>query len=407
MDRKNKDDKVKFKILDTNRFDLITVFVPVHVLQGRTQLGKGSSIVCTGLVFENSETKINSFYCDKIVYANQTTSNYVQFLYKDENTIMDWFRLRSFPAMKFRSTKVAALIRLRSSLLNQIHRQMAEEQFVYVTPPILTSWPLAASKANSGPFTVRVSSGWSPFDKSCQVDRIFSTVVTTNDNGLTKYFFSFQKNYPQNNSKDGYFADLVYLVQESDKHLETMVNAIPQIYTVTHSFSADSTRSRQVTNETLNLEVCQSTDDSLDDLMSQVEYFVKRLSVAYSSRETKALNRLASEGHRFECKLDKVDVSYPRLTYEEALQVLKTREITLRHGEQLLFYHKKIISDYFENYPYFICNFPYEIENDFDTLCIGDKVRRPLISIHFTNILTNSSNGDSLKTFCFSLGAKI
>lgn len=153
-----------------------------------------------------------------------------------------------------------------------------------------------------------------------------------------------------------------------------MVNAIPQIYTVTHSFSTDSTRSRQVTNEALNLEVCQSTDDSLTELMSQVEYFVKKLTVRYTELETKALSRLASEGHRFECKTGKLDVSYLRLTYEEALEVLKTREIILTHGDPLLNYHKKIISEYFENYPYFICDFPYEFQNDFDTLCIDNKV---------------------------------
>lgn len=156
--------------------------------------------------------------------------------------------------------------------------------------------------------------------------------------------------------------------------MEAMVNAIPQIYSVTHSFNTDPNRSRQVASETLNLEVAQSTDDSLQDLMNQVEYFVKKLSSTYTGLETKALSRLASEGHRFECKLDKADMAYPRLTYEEALEVLKTREITLTHGQPLLFYHKKIISDYFEHYPFFICDFPYELQNDFDTLCIGDKV---------------------------------
>lgn len=133
---------------------MITLFVPESVLQGRQQLGKGSSIVATGLVFENSETQINSFYCDKIVWANQTSANYVHYLAKDENTILDWFRLRSEPALKFRSTKLAALVRLRSSLVNQIHRLMADEQFVHVTPPILTSWPVG--NANQS-FTVRVS----------------------------------------------------------------------------------------------------------------------------------------------------------------------------------------------------------------------------------------------------------
>ena len=155
MDQKRREDKAKIKILDTNTFDLITVFVPEHLLQGHKQIGKGSSIVCTGLVFENLETKINSFYCDKIVYANETTAGYVYHLVRDKNTIMDWFRLRSEPALKFRSNKLAALVRLRSSLINQIHRLMADEQFVHVTPPILTSWPVGNTNQT---FYVRVSS---------------------------------------------------------------------------------------------------------------------------------------------------------------------------------------------------------------------------------------------------------
>lgn len=108
--------------------------------------------------------------------------------------------------------------------------------------------------------------------------------------------------------------------------------------------------------------------------MNQVEYFVKKLSTNYSSLKLNALNQLRDEKHKYDYKLDKVDFNYFRLTYEEALEVLKRKETLLEYGEQIKFHHKKLISEYFENYPIFIYNFPYEFKNDFDILCINDKV---------------------------------
>lgn len=118
--------------------------MPDHVYKIHAQhLGPGSSVVLTGLVFVNRDKKMNALYCDKVVYVNQTSLTYVDKLYKPENTIMDWFNLRNYPIMKFRSHRYAALMKMRSSLVNQTHKSMAEEQFIYVTPPILTSWPMS------------------------------------------------------------------------------------------------------------------------------------------------------------------------------------------------------------------------------------------------------------------------
>lgn len=152
MFRINRTDKMILKVLDPDTFEMITVFVPEHVYKNQPDVGKGNSIVCTGLVFKNLITKKNSFYCDKIVYSNKISLHYIKNLYNSDNNIMDWFRLRNYPSMKFRSNKLAALIKLRSSLINQIHKTMNEEQFIHVTPPILTSWPVSTESS----FTLRV-----------------------------------------------------------------------------------------------------------------------------------------------------------------------------------------------------------------------------------------------------------
>ena len=163
--------------------------------------------------------------------------------------------------------------------------------------------------------------------------------------------------------------------KEADKHLETIVNSIPQIYTVTHSFSSDSIRSKQVVNETLMLEVAQLTDDNLNDLMDQVEYFVKKLTTNYVDLHPHVVNMLRGErGPKFSCKLEKTDFDYLRLTYEEALELLSKKEIKVEYGEQLTIHHKTEISNYFECYPVFIYDYPFELKKDFDTLNIDNKV---------------------------------
>ena len=304
--------------------------MPDYVFKNYTdKITRGSSIALTGLVFLNLKSNLNSFYCDKIIYANHSTFKYVNYLHKTEHTIMDWFRLRNYPAMKFRSIKFAAIIKLRSVLINQIHQLMSNEQFVHVTPPILTSWP------TDDAFTIT------------------------------------------NSSREDYFYTNVYLSKESDKHLESIVNAIPQIYAITHSFTSDQTRSKQSANEQLNLEVCQlAANDKLDDLMNQVEYFIKKLSSSFLSLGLKALDEVNKAKHRHDCKLDRMDFNYLRLTYEEALEVLEKKDVRLKRGDQLTFYHKAILSKYFENYPIFIYNYPYAIKGDFDTQCIDEKAQR-------------------------------
>ena len=135
--------KVKLKIWDTNNFASITVMMPDHVYQTHAGvLDRGNQVVLTGLVFENLITKVNSFYCDKLVYATKNSLTFRNAICMPEGNITDWFDLRNYPSMKFKSHRIASLVKLRSSLVNQVHKLMNEEQFLHVTPPILTSWPM-------------------------------------------------------------------------------------------------------------------------------------------------------------------------------------------------------------------------------------------------------------------------
>lgn len=306
---------------------MIRAYVPYHVYENRTEnIGKGTSIVLTGLVFDAVGLNSNSFFCDKIIYCNRTTLSYVKKLFDlNETSITDFFSLRDYPSEKFRSKLSAILIRLRSDFLNHIHRIMDEEQFVNVNPPILTSFPL-------------------------QEDNAFEV---------------------KNEEKNDYFYTPVFLSKEKDKHLESIVQSIPQVYTIAHSFTSDQTRSRQVSNEYLSLEIAQATNDKLEDLMNQVEYFIQKLTSTFE-KVSKAKELLSSEKYKFDHKLFNFD--FIRMTIEECKELLKQKEIYIDLNENLTFYHKRIISEYFENQPVFIYDFPYNLKTDYDTLNINNKV---------------------------------
>lgn len=111
--------------------------------------------------------------------------------------------------------------------------------------------------------------------------------------------------------------------------------------------------------------------------MNQVEYFVKKLTANYVDLHPHIVNMIRGErGSKFSgCKLEKTDFDYLRLTYEEALELLSKKEIKVEYGQPLTFHHKKVISNYFECYPVFIYNYPFELKKDFDTLNIDHKVR--------------------------------
>lgn len=120
--------------------------MPDHVLNAHSdRLSIGCSVVLTGLLFSNKILNQNSLYCDKIIYGNQINlaCKPIADVLRTEKKITDWFDLRNYPSLKFQSQTIASLIKLRSQLINQIHKLMNDEQFIYVTTPTLTSWPLS------------------------------------------------------------------------------------------------------------------------------------------------------------------------------------------------------------------------------------------------------------------------
>lgn len=320
---------------------MIRVYIPYHVYENRLEnINKGSSIIVTGLVFKTLGLDENSFYCDKLIYANHATHSVGYKLFPAEKTIRTFFKLRDYPSMKFRTTITSALVKLRSEFINHLHRLMNEEQFVHVTTPVLTSFPLQEPNA----FEAR------------------------------------------NLNRDKYFNSPVYLIKDSDKQLESIVCAIPQIYTITHTFTSSEIRSKQVSNESLCLEVAQATDDKLDDLMDQVEYFIKKLSSTFM-QVWKGNEHINDDKHKVDYKLDK-NVKFIRMTYDEVRELLSQKEVILDENEPLNFYHKQIVSKYFENIPVFLYGFSYDLRNDYDTLNVDGKVR---IKFKFINLSSENA----------------
>lgn len=59
--------------------------------------------------------------------------------FKEKNqTTMEWPKLRQWPHLRPRATRVAAAMRVRSALITEVHRFMEREEYLHVTTPIIT-----------------------------------------------------------------------------------------------------------------------------------------------------------------------------------------------------------------------------------------------------------------------------
>ncbi len=121
-----------------------------------------------------------------------------------------------------------------------------------------------------------------------------------------------------------YFEDKAFLTQSGQLYNEATAEALGKVYCFGPTFRAEKSKTRRHLTEfwMVEPEVAYATVDDMMDLAEGMITFVVQRCLERRSNELKALERDLS-------KLEKVSMPFPRISYDEALQLLR------KHGSEI------------------------------------------------------------------------
>lgn len=149
-----------------------------------------------------------------------------------------------------------------------------------------------------------------------------------------------------------YFGRRAYLTQSWQLYGEAFVASVGKCYTIAPSFRAEKSRTRRHLTEYWHLEV-EIPFCGLKELLEVEEQLITHICHRLSEWASEELRALGREPDY----LAKIEPPFPRLTYDEAVELLQAKGVNISWGEDLAWTHEKILSEAFE-VPFFITHFP-------------------------------------------------
>jgi asparaginyl-tRNA synthetase len=202
-----------------------------------------------------------------------------------------------------RSRRLAAIMRIKAQSLRIFREWFDSNDFIEVTPPIITT--------------------------------------STAEGGATAFELD-------------YFGQLAYLAQTAQMYLEALIFSGERVWSLTPSFRAEKSRTRKHLIEYMHLEAEMAWTDHEENMRIQEEL------VAYATNEIASRCKKEFE----EIKVDPssllaISPPFRRIEYKDAIEILRSKGIDLKWGEDLGAPHEKaLLEESCE--PIFITNFPKE-----------------------------------------------
>ncbi len=151
-----------------------------------------------------------------------------------------------------------------------------------------------------------------------------------------------------------YFGEKAYLTQSGQLYNEAGAIAFGRVYSFGPTFRAEKSKTRRHLTEFWMIEPEAAFFD-LEMIMELAEYFVAYIIkkvVDLNKPELKILERDIS-------KLEKISSPFPRISYDEAITILKDNNSLIKFGEDFGAEEETILSKYFEK-PVLIHRYPAE-----------------------------------------------
>ncbi|NPE09725.1 MAG: asparagine--tRNA ligase [Asgard group archaeon] len=206
--------------------------------------------------------------------------------------------------LALRSERLTAMLKINSSVFEGLHTYLRKEDYTEVQPPMFTT---AGSEGGSTLFELK------------------------------------------------YFDKMVYLSQSWQLYAENFIYALEKAYTIAPSFRAEKSKTARHVTEYWHAEVEATWMDfeGLLELMENVISSICENVAKKNEHELKVLKRDPKE-------LLKIKPPFPRITYAEALDLLKKQDIDIPYGADLGGREERAIGKYFDK-PVLVTRYPREI----------------------------------------------
>lgn len=155
-----------------------------------------------------------------------------------------------------------------------------------------------------------------------------------------------------------FFGKKAYLSQSAQFYLEAMIFSLEKVWSLTPSFRAERSRTRRHLYEYWHLEVEQAWA-GMEDLMKVGEEMVAHAVDAVLRERLEELSLLGRETEKLEPARKP---GYPRITYDEAIEILKRRGVQIEWGGDIGADEERILTEEFDR-PFFVTHFPKHIKS--------------------------------------------
>ena len=143
-----------------------------------------------------------------------------------------------------------------------------------------------------------------------------------------------------------------YLTQSSQFYLEALIYSLEKVYTIAPSFRAEKSRTRRHLTEFWHAEAELAWAHLKDVLRVEEELvsYVVRKVLEKNTEELKLLGRDTSI-------LENVEPPFPRITYDEAVEIVRSKGLPMEWGEDFGADEESVLTREFDK-PFFVYGYP-------------------------------------------------
>mgnify|MGYP000477533400 CR=1 FL=1 len=154
-----------------------------------------------------------------------------------------------------------------------------------------------------------------------------------------------------------YFDKKAYLSQSAQLYLEVLIYSLGKVWSITTSFRAEKSRTRRHLAEYWHLEV-EAPWYGMEDMMRVAEEMVAYVVRRVAEERSEELKLLGRDLKRLEPAME---TPYPRITYDEAVEMLRKAGVGIEWGDNLGADEERALTQEFEK-PFFVTHFPKKIK---------------------------------------------
>jgi asparaginyl-tRNA synthetase len=153
-----------------------------------------------------------------------------------------------------------------------------------------------------------------------------------------------------------YFDQNLYLTQSSQLYLEILIYSLEKVYCIAPSFRAEKSRTIRHLTEYWHIEGEWPFSD-MNDLMSFEEKLMAHICQQAAEKCKREIEELGADIS----KLASVKTPFPKMTYTEAVELLRKKGAALKWGDDFGYEDEKTLADEFGK-PFFVYDYPSAIK---------------------------------------------